>query len=471
MADKDHRAGQKHKNATGGGWETHGSAGYLQDDSKPRLLVVHPYLKRQVRGDTPRRSPEARLDEAIGLSEAIDIELVGAVLVPLSKIVPKTFIGGGKCEELKERIENEEVHIVVCDADLSPIQQRNLETALDCKVIDRTALILEIFGARASTKEGDLQVELAHLTYQKSRLVRSWTHLERQRGGGGFMGGPGESQIESDRRMIDDRIVLLKRQLEQVTRTRTLQRASRKKAPYPVVALVGYTNAGKSTLFNKVTNAKVKAEDMLFATLDPTMRGVTLSGGRKIILSDTVGFISELPHMLVAAFRATLEEVLEADIIVHVRDASHEDCELQKQDVITVLKDLGVELEASESKVPVIEAMNKIDLLDERGHEALDNILDRDPAKLAISSLKGEGCGELLERLDDILSSMNLRVEVKVPYSDGASSAWLHSHSEVLSEEAGEEGYTYIVLIDPIRWGQYQKTHGETPDNTVQDDW
>ncbi|MDE3038807.1 MAG: GTPase HflX, partial [Pseudomonadota bacterium] len=317
------------------------------------VLVLHPYFKRKPSG---LRHPESCLEEAIGLAHAIDLEVADTAIVPLDKPTSATFIGSGKVEELKGRIAAADIQLAVINYTLSPVQQRNLETAWGCKVIDRTALILEIFGARAATHEGKLQVELAALEYQKGRLVRSWTHLERQRGGFGFLGGPGESQIEIDRRLIRDRIAKIKKQLEQVTRTRALHRKTRRDVPYPVVALVGYTNAGKSTLFNRLTGAQVLSMDKLFATLDPTMRAITLPGGGKAILSDTVGFVSDLPTELVAAFRATLEEVLEADILLHVRDISHPDSAAQKRDVEDVLKKLF-------GKAPdnVIEVCNKID--------------------------------------------------------------------------------------------------------------
>src|SRR4051794_28624362 len=333
-------------------------------------------LSTDARAHAALRSPEARLEEAVGLARAIDLSVVSSGIVPLSGIRPATFIGKGKVEEIAGLVKADEAGIVVMDCALSPVQQRNLERAWGAKVLDRTGLILETFGRRARTREGSLQVELAHLTYQKSRLVRSWTHLERQRGGFGFLGGPGETEIESDRRLIEERIARIQAEREGVKRTRKLHRASRQRVPYPVVALVGYTNAGKSTLFNRLTQASVLSADMLFATLDPTLRAVDLAHGGTVILSDTVGFISDLPTMLVAAFRATLEEVIEADVILHVRDVSHEDTEAQSHDVAEVLRQLGIEPEQGGR---LIEVWNKVDRVAEAERTRLFNLAERQP--------------------------------------------------------------------------------------------
>ena len=364
------------------------------------------------------------------MAKAILLEVVGAEVLALPAPRPATLFGSGTAEQLGGRIAAEAIGVVVVDCPLTPVQQRNLERAWNCKVIDRTGLILEIFGERARTREGALQVELAALSYQRSRLVRSWTHLERQRGGFGFFGGPGEAQIEVDRRQIDDRIMRIRRALEGVARTRGLHRRARRRVPYPVVALVGYTNAGKSTLFNRLTGAAVDTADKLFATLDPTLRGVTLPSGRRVILSDTVGFISDLPVSLVAAFRATLEEVREADVIVHVRDISHPENAAQRDAVHTVLRELDLDEAVDEG---LIEAFNKLDLIEPVERRRLVNLSRRDPKRAPLSAATGEGCDGLLEALDARLAADRKIVDLTIAQDDGAAIAWLYDHGEVLS--------------------------------------
>ena len=413
-----------------------------------RTLVLVPVLSARPRAPdgAPRsargpslHSPEDRLAEATGLAEAIDLDVVSARLVPVPQPKPGTLFGSGKVEEIRALVEESGAGLVIVDHAISPVQQRNLEKAWNAKVLDRTGLILEIFGARARTREGRLQVELAHLTYQKGRLVRAWTHLERQRGGRGFLGGPGEAQIELDRRMLDERIVAIKRELEGVVRTRELHRKGRRKVPYPVVAIVGYTNAGKSTLFNRLARAGVVAMDQVFATLDPTMREVKLGSGRRIILSDTVGFISDLPTQLVAAFRATLEEVIEADLILHVRDIAHRETEAQAADVERVLADLGIDTVAADGLI--LEVWNKIDLLSPVTRaEAEAAARFRSPQPVPISAVTGEGIEPLLERIDARLGAGDEIVTVAVPAGEGRLMAWLHAHAEVIAQATEDDG-------------------------------
>jgi GTP-binding protein HflX len=402
------------------------------------------------------RSLDARLDEAVGLARAIDLDVVKAEIVRLTRPTPGMLFGKGVVANLGELIAEDEIGLVVVDATLSPVQQRNLERRWKAKVIDRTGLILEIFGARARTYEGRLQVELAALSYQRSRLVRSWTHLERQRGGFGFLGGPGESQLEIDRRLIGERIAKLRRELDDVKRTRALHREARRRVPYPVVALVGYTNAGKSTLFNRLTHAAVGAEDMLFATLDPTMRRLDLPSGRKAILSDTVGFISDLPTHLVAAFRATLEEVTEADIVVHVRDAHHPDSEAQRADVLTVLGDLGLGALADPESAEdgLLEVLNKIDLLDEDVLARLEGQAQRNEEIVLLSAVTGAGCDRLLRAIERRLESSTAAVRLDVPLSDGKTLAWVYAHGEVLARRDDDRAAHLSVRLSEADLGR-----------------
>jgi GTPase len=419
-----------------------------------RAVVVVPILANQGRASSddahqsgrqrPVRSAEARLEEALGLAAAIDLEVAHSEIVTVNTPRPATLIGSGKVEQLAEQVKANEAELVIVDHALSPVQQRNLEKAFDAKVLDRTGLILEIFGRRARTKEGTLQVDLAHLNYQKGRLVRSWTHLERQRGGGGFMGGPGETQIEADRRQLQDKIIRLKRELETVRRTRDLHRAKRRKVPYPVVAIVGYTNAGKSTLFNRLTGAEVMAQDMLFATLDPTLRRVRLPLGTTVILSDTVGFISDLPTHLVAAFRATLEEVVEADLVIHLRDISDPDTAAQADDVAAILNDLGID---ARDDARVLEVWNKIDRLDDTSRERL--LAQRTAsgaAPVAVSAVTGEGIAQLVSVVEERIAGDIEMLDVTLRPDQIGVLDWLYRNGEIVARKDNEDGGASVSL-------------------------
>ncbi len=405
---------------------------------RTRAWVLHPEIK----SDEQRRVPGPALEEAVALAAALpDLDVIGSEIVRLPRAQPGLLFGSGKIDELAERLHDSEVELVLIDGPVTPVQQRNLEKAWKVKILDRTGLILEIFSDRARTREGVLQVEMAALSYQRTRLVRAWTHLERQRGGLGFVGGPGETQIEADRRAIDEQLVRLRRQLQKVVKTRTLHRAARAKVPYPIVALVGYTNAGKSTLFNRLTGAEVMAKDMLFATLDPTMRRVVLPDGPEVILSDTVGFISNLPTELVAAFRATLEEVLGADLVVHVRDISHDESQAQADDVQAILTSLGVDDER-----PMLEVWNKTDLLEADEREAVLARADRDPSIFAISAVTGDGIAPLLADIATKLQGVRRETTLSLSFAEGNKRAWLFRQDVVRSEEQTENGFEITVL-------------------------
>ena len=440
----------------------HGSgvAFQIEGPQATRAIVVHVERRDRNAPEGSGRGAEARLEEAEGLARAIDLQIVSSMVASVAELRPATLIGSGKVDEIAGLVKEGEAELVVVNAQLSPIQQRNLERAWDAKVLDRTGLILEIFGRRASTREGTLQVELAHLQYQKSRLVRSWTHLERQRGGFGFLGGPGESQLEADRRLIQERITRIEKQLASVVKTRELHRKGRARVPYPVVALVGYTNAGKSTLFNRLSGAAVLAKDLLFATLDPTMRVIALPHGRKIILSDTVGFISDLPTTLIAAFRATLEEVLEADVILHVRDVAHIESDAQASDVDRVLDELGID-EVRRSQI--IEVWNKLDLLSPENQDVRATMSARTPGTVLVSAITGEGLGTLLQMIEDRLGAEDIVYEVFLDPTDGKGQAWLHDRGEVLDRKSYADGRLRLdVRLSADKAGQAQARFGKT---------
>jgi GTP-binding protein HflX len=434
-----------------------------------RAAVILPWEHAAGAGDHARAA-EARLAEAVGLAASIGLVIAHTAILPLRARRPATLLGTGQLAAQGEMIAEQDVTVAIVDATLSPVQQRNLERAWHCKVIDRTGLILDIFGERAATREGTLQVELAHLDYQRSRLVRSWTHLERQRGGFGFLGGPGETQIEADRRLIGDRIVRLKKELEQVRRTRGLHRTARRRVPFPVIALVGYTNAGKSTLFNALTGADVTARDQLFATLDPTMRGMRLPSGRRVILSDTVGFISDLPHELIAAFRATLEEVAEADVILHVRDVAHPDTAAQRADVVEVLDEMVADFTLDADWTSrCIEVLNKADLLggvaNVAGHAGpvapgrAGGIAVGRAGAVAVSAITGEGLAALAEAIDARIAGRMEETDYAIAHADGARLAWLYQHGEVLDREDADEAVRVKVRLLPADRARFERLH------------
>ncbi|WHA39862.1 GTPase HflX [Agrobacterium larrymoorei] len=429
-----------------------------------RAVVLVPLLKqqrdaREATVTTPTRSTEAKLEEAKGLALAIDLTVTQGLIVPVSQPRPATLFGTGKIEEIGHLLDETDAGLVIVDHPLTPVQQRNLEKQWNSKVIDRTGLILEIFGRRASTKEGTLQVDLAHLNYQKGRLVRSWTHLERQRGGAGFMGGPGETQIEADRRLLQERIVRLERELEQVVRTRQLHRAKRRKVPHPIVALVGYTNAGKSTLFNRITGAGVLAEDMLFATLDPTLRRMKLPHGRTVILSDTVGFISDLPTHLVAAFRATLEEVLEADLVLHVRDMSDPDNAAQAGDVLRILSDLGIDEKVAEERI--IEVWNKVDRLEPEAHDAIMQRAEGKANIRAVSAITGEGVDALMEEISKRLSGVLTETTIFLNVDQLPLLSWVYDNAIVDGREDREDGSVALdVRLSEMQGAELERRLG-----------
>lgn len=416
-------------------------------------FVLLPVFKR---AGHAARDPQASIAEVRGLAEAIGLDVIAEAIIPLAVPRPSTLIGSGKVEEIAEDARTLKPTLIVVDGPVSPVQQRNLEKAWNTKVLDRTGLILEIFGERARTREGQLQVELAHLTYHRSRLVRQWTHLERQRGGFGFLGGPGESQIELDRRLIGDRIAKLKRELEEVKRTRALHRAARRRVPFPVVALVGYTNAGKSTLFNALTRAHAVAEDKLFATLDPAMRAIVLPSKTKVIFSDTVGFISNLPTQLVAAFRATLEEVMEADWLIHVRDASHPDSDAQKHDVLNVLDEMGLSSAASER---MTEVWNKMDLVPEDAWRPGAAQQPRGTSgPIAISALTGQGLEALIATIDRALSMGRHELDLTLAADAGADLAWLYRNTAILRRQARPNGSIRLrVAVEDRLWPRFKR--------------